>query len=296
MKSILKKNNYGKSAVRVLKVKRAGVIHDITEVSINVQLKGDFDAVHLKGDNSKVLPTDTIKNTVYVLAKENPVNSIEEFCLYLGNYFLDNNAQISEVSVKADEKIWKRINIHDSSDKDIHQHHPHNHSFISPGNEIRNCSVKINRDEYKIKSGLNNLVVLKTTNSGFEGFIKDKYTTLLETKDRIFSTSIKAEWKYFNNDVEYKQMHDKVRDLLLNTFAEHNSLSVQQTLYECGKKVTEHCPEIKEIFISMPNKHYLKFDLDRFDLSNDNEIFIPTDEPFGLIEGIIKNVNDDKEQ
>jgi len=290
MKSVLKKNNYGKSAVRVLKVKRTGLIHDITELSIDIQLKGDFDDVHLKGDNNKVLPTDTIKNTVYVLAKENPVNSIEEFCLYLGNYFLDNNIQISEVRVKAVEKIWKRINIHDSSDNDIHQHHPHNHSFISPGNETRNCSLKISKDDHKIKSGLNNLLVLKTTNSGFEGFIKDKYTTLLETKDRIFSTSIKAEWKYFKYDIDFRSIHDTVRNLILNTFAEHSSLSVQQTLYECGKKVTGHCPEIKEIFISMPNKHYLKFDLDRFDLDNFNEIFIPTDEPFGLIEGVVKNV------
>ncbi|MFZ1320094.1 MAG: urate oxidase [Ignavibacteria bacterium] len=286
MSAKLKSNNYGKSNVRILKVKRENKIHNIVEMKINVQLKGDFDDVHLNGDNSKVLPTDTIKNTLYILAKENPVNSIEEFCMFTGKYFLNNNEQISEVKINAEEKIWKRINI--SSDKEANPEF-HDHSFICPGLEVKTCKVKLNKDKVSIRSGLKDLLVLKTTNSGFEGYIKDKYTTLPETNDRVFSTSIKAEWKYNSTGIDYEKVSNEVRRIILITFADHNSLSVQHTLYECGKKVTEKCPEVKEIFLSMPNKHYLKFDLERFGIENNNEIFIPTDEPFGLIEGVIVN-------
>lgn len=286
MSAKLKSNNYGKSNVRILKVKREKSIHNIVEMNINVQLKGDFDNVHLIGDNSKVLPTDTIKNTLYVLAKENPVNSVEEFITYAGKYFFNNNEQVSEVTINAEEKIWKRINTSaNSKEKPV----LHDHSFINPGREIRTCKIKITKDTVKIRSGLKDLIVLKTTCSGFEGYIKDKFTTLLETRERIFSTSIKAEWKYNTDDVDFVKVCNKVRNLILSTFAAHNSLSVQQTLFECGKVVTEQISEIKEISVSMPNKHYLKFDLEQFGIDNNNEIYIPTDEPFGLIEGVIKN-------
>ncbi|HQY22079.1 MAG TPA: urate oxidase [Ignavibacteria bacterium] len=286
MSSKLKSNNYGKSNVRILKVKRDNSIHNIVEMKINVQFKGDFDNVHLNGDNSNVLPTDTIKNTLYILAKENDINSVEEFIIYAAQYFYNNNEQISEVKINAEEKIWKRINV--SSDDEINSAF-HDHSFICPGLEVRTCKVKVGNDKFSIRSGLKDLLVLKTTCSGFEGYIKDKYTTLPETDDRVFSTSIKAEWKFKNSENDYIKIFNEVRRIIINTFADHDSLSVQHTLYECGKKVVEQCPAIKQIFLSMPNKHYLKFDLDRFGIENNNEIFIPTDEPFGLIEGVIKN-------
>lgn len=281
----LKSNNYGKSKVRVLKVKKRDNVHEIIEFSIDVQFKGDFDDVHFKGDNNKVLPTDTIKNTIYVLAKENDLNSIEEFCIYVGEYFLKNNSQISKVKINCEEKIWKRIKFDDNNN----QKKQHNHSFISCGNEVRTCSLKITENKRKLLSGIKDLLVLKTTESAFEGYIKDKFTTLQETNDRIFSTSIKAEWKYNEVNTDYNQIYNKVRQLLLKTFSEHKSLSVQQTLFECGKNITENIREIKEISLSMPNKHYLKFNLEQFGIENSNEIFIPTDEPFGLIEGVIRN-------
>ncbi len=288
MSAIISKNNYGKSGVRVLKVKRDTPVHEIKEMTVNIQLEGDFETVHTKGDNRKVLPTDTMKNTVYALAKENPVNSIEEFGKYLADYILRENDQVDKVSVEIEEKLWNRINIEDPSTNKMLSH---DHSFVSSGDEKRTAEIVVSKKESLVKSGISDLVVLKTTKSGFENYIKDKFTTLKETADRVFSTSIKAVWSYANQEVNYVKVCADVRKIILETFSAHHSLSVQQTLFETGKNVIEKIKEINEISLSMPNKHYLLFNLEQFGMENKNEIFIPTDEPFGLIEATVKRNN-----
>lgn len=285
MTTILSKNNYGKSKVRVLKVKRDNPVHEIKEMSVSIQLQGDFEKVHTEGDNTNVLPTDTMKNTVYALAKEHPVNSIEEFGLHLAKYFLDNNKQVSNVKIDIEEKLWQRILTEDTSSKKLT---PHNHSFLSAGEEKRTTEINLSRNESKVNSGIKDLLVLKTTDSGFENYIKDKFTTLKETSDRVFSTSVKAAWHYANQEVNYIKICESVRKIILETFANHHSLSVQQTLYETGKNLIESIKDLTEISLSMPNKHYLLFNLNQFGIENNNEIFIPTDEPFGLIEAVVK--------
>jgi len=285
MSAIITGNNYGKSRVRILKVKRDTPVHEIKEMNINIQLEGDFETVHTEGDNRKVLPTDTMKNTVYVLAKKNPVNSIEEFGLALANYFLDNNKQILKVSIEIEEKLWSRILVEDSVSKKME---PHDHSFVSSGDEKGTAKIVVSKKGNSIQSGITGLLVLKTTDSGFENYIKDKFTTLKETSDRVFSTSVKAVWSYANQEVNYLKICAHVRQIILETFASHHSLSVQQTLYEIGKNVIEKVKDVSEISLSMPNKHYLLFNLEQFGMENKNEIFIPTDEPFGLIEATVK--------
>ena len=288
MSAIIKSNNYGKSRVRVLKVKRDTPVHEIKEMNVNIQLEGDFETVHTEGDNRMVLPTDTMKNTVYVLAKENPVNSIEEFGLTLAKYFLDNNKQVSNVSIEIEEKLWRRIFVEDPDSKKMK---PHDHSFISSGDEKGTAEIVLSKKGNSVKSGITGLLVLKTTDSGFENYIKDKFTTLKETNDRVFSTSVKSVWSYANQEVNYLKICALVRQIILETFASHHSLSVQQTLYEIGKNVIETVKDVSEISLSMPNKHYLLFNLEQFGMENKNEIFIPTDEPFGLIEATVKRDN-----
>ena len=285
MKTVLSQNNYGKSAIRVLKVKRSTPVHEIKEFTVNVMLEGDFDAVHTNGDNSKVLPTDTMKNTVYALAKDHPVNSIEEFGLHLAKYFQKNNSQVSKVSIEIEEKLWHRILTLDSSSK---KSVSHDHSFVSGSNEKKTSNIVVTNNDSMIKSGIKDLLILKSSGSGFENYIKDKFTTLKETSDRVFSTSVKAVWSYVNQDLNFVSIHSRVRQIILETFANQQSLSVQQTLFYVGKNILEVCKEVSEISLTMPNKHYLPFNLEQFGMENNNEIFIPTDEPFGLIEATLK--------
>ena len=269
-------NNYGKSRVRLMKVARRGETHEIQELTVRIALEGDFTEIHTVGDNSLCLPTDTMKNTVYVLAHQTPeIEEIETFGRRLAKHFLAHNAQVSRVVIEILEHGWTRIN--DGAE-------PHPHAFTKSGDEKRTSRIDATRDAVTVESGIENLIVLKTTRSGFAGFLKDEYTTLPETTDRILATSVKANWLYAKPDAATGDIRRSVRGTIIETFSEHDSLSVQHTLYAMGKAVLEKFPEIAEIFFSLPNIHYLPIDFSRFGLANDNRIFLPTDEPHGLIE------------
>jgi urate oxidase len=269
-------NNYGKARVRLLKVARQGELHELQNLTVKIEFEGDFTEVHTAGDNSKVLPTDTMKNTVYTLSQQTQeIEEIEAFALRLADYFLKNNNQVTRVSVKIAEHAWTRIAI---------DGRPHQHSFIKGGDEKRTTSVDATRASTIVESGIEDLIVLKTTKSGFVGFIKDCYTTLPESADRIFCTSVKTDWRYASTEAATGDAWRNVRQTIIETFAEHDSLSVQHTLYAMGEAVLEKFSDITDISFSLPNIHCLPIDFTRFGLENDNRIFVPTDEPHGLIE------------
>ena len=276
----LGENNYGKQRVRILQVARHPDRHDIRELTLGIRLEGDFDAAHSKGDNRKVLPTDTMKNTVYALAKQHTIESPEEFCLRLGDHFLTRNPQVSRVRVEAAETLWARLAVAGKA---------HPHTFTGSGNEKRTAVVTATRKEKTLHAGIEGLVVLKTTDSAFENFLKDEYTTLKEDWSRILATSIRSSWLYRENAAEFDSTWRGVRQALLEAFAGHDSESLQHTLYAMGEAVLKKFPGIREIHLSLPNKHYNLVDLSPFKLENPKEIFLPTDEPHGLIEATLRN-------
>ena len=139
-----------------------------------------------------------------------------------------------------------------------------------------------------VRSGLDNLVILKTADSEFAGFIKDSLTTLPESTDRLFATSVSARWSYASPAASFVVLRSKIREILLSVFAAHASKSVQHTLYAMGESVLAKVPEIEDIELTMPNKHYLLADLSRFGQDNPNEIFVPIDEPHGTIEARLR--------
>jgi len=271
-------NAYGKNAVHLSRIIRHPDRHEIRHITVNISLQGDFDAVHTKGDNSKVLPTDTMKNTVYALAKQEFTASIEEFGIVLATHFLDNNPQLSTATITLSEYCWKRMTVDGA---------PHPHSFINGGSEKHTATIAKDRLGLTLSSGISDLLILKTTNSGFENYIRDRYTTLKETADRILSTQCDVSWIYDTVPPAPSLLYEYVRENLLRTFATHQSLSVQHTLYAMGEDVLASFPSIKEITLKMPNKHHILFNLGQFGMDNDNEIFIATDEPYGYITGTI---------
>lgn len=272
----LVQNNYGKARVRLMKVAREGDRHELQNLTVRIAFEGDFADVHATGDNAKVLPTDTMKNTVYTLSRQTlEIEEIETFALRLADYFLTSNSHVSRVIVEIAEHGWTRIAVGGE---------PHQHSFIKGGDEKRTTTVSAARDETTIQSGIEDLIVLKTTKSGFVGFIKDCYTTLPEATDRIFCTSVKADWRYASAEAATGENWRNVRQTIIETFAGHDSLSVQHTLYAMGEAVLEKFAFVAEISFSLPNIHCLPVDFTRFGLENDNRIFTPTDEPHGLIE------------
>lgn len=275
----LGKNAYGKNAINLSKIIRNGDVHDIKQISVNVALRGDFDTAHTLGDNSKILPTDTMKNTVYILAKEYFTDSIEGFGIYLANHFFSNNAQVKEVKIELTEYFWQRMQFDGKA---------HPHSFVNGGSEKHTATIIQNASSVTITSGIKDLLVLKTTKSVFEGYIKDPFTTLPETSDRIFSTQCEATWLHESKNVDFVKSYADVRNILLKTFSEHHSLSVQQTLYAMGEAVLEQDASIVETSLIMPNKHHILFNMQPFGMENKNEVFMATDEPFGYITGTVK--------
>ncbi|MFN2501624.1 MAG: factor-independent urate hydroxylase [Pyrinomonadaceae bacterium] len=269
-------DSYGKSRVRLLKVARGADRHEVQDLLISIAFEGEFDAIHQTGDNSACLPTDTMKNTVYALAGQMAdLEQPEAFGRRLAAHFLEHNAQVSRVRIALLENGWQRVRINDQ---------PHDHAFLRGSGEKRTAYVNAAPDEVTVTAGVEGLIVLKTTRSGFSGFIKDAYTTLPETTDRIFSTAIKATWTYAEPDLATADTFTGIRQSIIQTFAEHDSLSVQHTLYAMGETVLERFPGVKEIQFSLPNIHCLPVDIAKFGLENRNCIFVPTDEPHGLIE------------
>lgn len=277
---MLVQNNYGKCRVRLMKVARRGDWHELQNINVKIAFEGDFDEIHTVGDNSNCLPTDTMKNTVYALAaQKDEIEEIECFGLRLAKHFLDENEQVERVSIDIIEHKYTRMPIDGE---------PHPHSFTKSGGEKRTTSIRMSRDESSVESGLEDLVVIKSTKSGFAGFKKDKYTFLPETDDRIFCTSVKANWRYSSTDAATEELWSSVRQTILDTFAGHDSLSVQHTLNEMGEAVLAAHPAVTEIAFSLPNIHCIPVDVTRFGEENKNAIFLPTEEPHGLIEGRLR--------
>jgi urate oxidase len=272
----LAENRYGKSRVRLMKVIRHNGMHDLCEWTVQVLLKGDFDSAHLEGDNSKILPTDTMKNTVYSIARSSTATTMEDYAKELANFLLSRNPQVSSAAITLESTMWKRLTV---------DHKPHPSAFMRGSAEVQTTTVERTQSApFQILSGLNNLTILKTTHSGFEGYIKDSLTTLPETKDRILATAMRAGWRYTSTNINFDSVRSAIRETMLRTFADHESKSVQHTLYAMAERALETVPEIDDIEITMPNKHCLLVDLSRFDQDNPNQIFVPTDEPSGYIE------------
>jgi urate oxidase len=275
---ILGDNQYGKAETHLVRVTRDGETHSIKDVNVSVALAGDFDASHTAGDNSKVVPTDTQKNTVFAFAKESPVGEIEDFALRLARHFAKEFAAVHRARVSIEEYPWDRIDVGGR---------PHPHAFLRAGAEKRLATVTCTKESAWVVSGLSDLVLLKSTGSEFWGYPKDLYTTLEETRDRVLATAVVARWRYMRLDADWAAAFAMARAALIEGFASTHSLALQQTLYEMGSAVLESRPDIAEIRLSLPNKHHFVVDLSPFGLENRNEVFHAADRPYGLIEGTV---------
>ncbi|NEA38256.1 urate oxidase [Streptomyces sp. SID11385] len=280
---MLGQNQYGKAEVRVVRVVREGAVHHLRDLNVSIALSGALDDVHLTGSNANCLPTDTMKNTVYVFAKEHGIASPEEFAARLARHFVTTQASIHRARVRVEEYAWDRLT--DPAEGPAH-------SFVRRGGETRLCEVTYEDGRRQVISGLKDLTVLNTTDSEFHGFAKDPYTTLPETRDRVLATEVSGRWRHTRTEdteaaPDWDTSYRETRAHLLAAFAGTYSLSLQQTLHRMGSRVIEHRPEIAEVRLSLPNKHHFLVDLAPFGLGNDDEVYYAADRPYGLIEATI---------
>jgi urate oxidase len=271
-RSRLGPNRYGKAETHVVRVRRDGDVHHVRDLTVSVALSGDMEAVHLTGDNSAVLPTDTQKNTVFAFARKHGIDSPEAFGLLLARHFVGSQPNIHHARVAIEEHGWRRMG---------------DHSFVREGGEVRTALVHHDEAATHVVSGLKDLVVMNTTDSEFWGYAKDEYTTLAETRDRVLATEVAAQWRHAEADADWEASYPTARNALLEAFAGTYSRSLQQTLYAMGDRLLDTLPGVCEVRLSLPNKHHFTVDLEPFGLDNENEVFFAADRPYGLIEGTV---------
>jgi urate oxidase len=279
MAIVLGQNQYGKAETRVVRINRDGDRHEIRDLNVSTSLRGDFADAHVRGDQAHVLPTDSQKNTCFAYAREKGVGEIEDFALALARHFVSDIESVREARVEIEEYRWERATVAGAG---------HPHTFVRAGQDVRTTSVAVRGQEHDqqawVVSGLQDLVLLKSTGSEFTGFLTDRYTTLPETTDRIMATSLTARWRYASDHADWGQAHARIRQIMIERFAEVHSRALQQTLWEMGSAVLTAQPEVAEIRLSAPNKHHFLADLTPFGLENPGEVFFAADRPYGVIQ------------
>jgi urate oxidase len=280
MGTVLGANQYGKAENRVVRIVRDTPVHEIRDLNVSTSLRGDFADAHITGDQSQVLPTDTQKNTAFAYAKLHGIDSIEDYGLALGRRLVEATPHATVAEVRIEEYAWDRIG---------------DHSFVRRGGAVRTAFITVGRDSASVVSGVKELVVLNSTDSEFKGFLKDEFTTLPETDDRILATSLVATWRHTDTSVDWNASYDAALAAVLETFAGTYSRALQESLYAMGNAVLEAQPGIAEISFAAPNKHHFLVDFSGFRLEgtefeglvNNGEVFIAADRPHGLIEATI---------
>jgi urate oxidase len=275
---VLGPNQYGKEEIRLVRLTRGATSHQIRDLTVSVALTGDMTEAHLTGDNAAVLPTDTQKNTVYAFAAEYGIGPLEAFALRLARHFVESQASIGTARVSIAEHGWDPVG-------------GTGHSFARRGGETRTAVVSYDGRTAWAVSGLAGLTLLNSAGSEFHGYIKDRFTTLAETTDRILATDVSARWRHtavpLDGGGDWDGSHAAAREHLIEAFAQTHSLSLQQTLYAMGQRVLAHRPEIAEVRLSLPNRHHFTVDLTPFGLPNPGEVLYAADRPYGLIEGTV---------
>lgn len=269
---------YGKAGVRLMRVDRATTPHRVRDLTIAIALEGDFVAAHTDGDNTLVVATDTMKNTAYAFAKEHLDASIEAYGLALAEHFLAV-PQVDRATVNVREHAWRTIAVDGTPAPD---------AFVRSGEGTRVATVSATGGGVSVEAGVEDLIVLKTTRSSFRGFPRDAYTTLPDTDDRMAATKLTAIWSYGSPDVDADASFDAIRTDLLETWADHDSPSIQTSIWIIARAILERHDEVQEIRMVLPNLHHWLVDLRPFGLENDREIYTPTSEPYGLIEATVR--------
>ena len=270
------KNRYGKGRVRVMRIHREGDRHEVSQLNIKAMIEGDFARAYTDGDNSTAVSTDTIKNVVNVIARENTGLSAEEFCQVLAKKYLDTYSQISSVAITSHETRWSRLSFGGK---------PHPHSFVLDSNGKPTVELTVARGgSSTLSSGIDGFAFMKSTQSGWENYVEDRYTTIPPTADRMCATSMVASWKWSGKPASYVATNAKILDTVLEVFSTTYSKSVQDSLYRMGEAALAAVPEISEISMACPNMHFIPMNLSAFGMDNNNDVFLPTDEPHGQIE------------
>lgn len=279
MPAVVIQDSYGEAGVRLVKVARSPDRHAVKELTVGVQFQGDFEKSYTAGENANILPADTVKNTVIALAKLYSIDQIEEFAQTIIDHFLTDNPQIARVNIHIAEHLWNRVNFGGK---------PHGFAFTPAGPEKRTATVSGSRESVSIEAGVRDLILLKTAGAGFQGYRRDPFTTLQSSSNGVLATCVDARWRYAGPEIAFGTYWHGVRETMLETFIEHESRSLQHTLYVMAEAVLDRYHDIDEINLILPNRGWVPAELSKLGLENENDVFVPMDEPHETIQALVK--------
>jgi len=280
--SKLIEHSYGKSLIRLFKVARRGDRHDLSDLTVGVRFEGDFDEAYIEGDNERILPAESIRNTVHALAVNESIGQLEKFGLMLAEHFLAHHPQIALVRVELAERRWDRLPVGGREQ---------GHAFVLGGDERRTATITHNGERAAVVAGIDQLPVLKTAGARFEGFLADRFTDPAPAEDRVLAADLRARWAYSHPDVTFGPFWQGVRRLLLETFAQHPSESMQHTLYAMADAVLASYEEVVDVTLEMPTQEYRPVDLSRFGVENAGTVYLPSAEPDSLVSATVTRNN-----
>nr|8OFK_AAA Chain AAA, Uricase [Gallus gallus]8OFK_BBB Chain BBB, Uricase [Gallus gallus]8OFK_CCC Chain CCC, Uricase [Gallus gallus]8OFK_DDD Chain DDD, Uricase [Gallus gallus]8OH8_AAA Chain AAA, Uricase [Gallus gallus]8OH8_BBB Chain BBB, Uricase [Gallus gallus]8OH8_CCC Chain CCC, Uricase [Gallus gallus]8OH8_DDD Chain DDD, Uricase [Gallus gallus] len=270
---------YGKNTIKFLRLHREGKKHFVKEVEVCTHLRLTSAHEYLDGNNSFVIPTDTIKNIVLVLAKKNGISSIEQFAIDICKHFMTTFCQVAYVKTYIQEVPWQR---------QYQNGVPHIHSFILVPDGIRFCEAEQCRNgPLVVCAGIKDLKLMKTTQSGFEGFYRNEHTTLPERNDRILCGEFFCKWSYGEcRDFDFDCIWSKVRECILEAFSGppdcgEYSPSYQRTVNCIQMCVLSRVPQVQVIEVILNNNFYNVVDMKALGCTNDKEVLVPVETPYG---------------
>jgi len=275
---ILGGNQYGKAENRIVRFVRDAPRHEIRDINVTTALRGPYEPAYLVGDQTNVLPTDTQKNTAYAYAKTVGIESIEAYGLALARHFVHDVDPVEGARIEIEQYDWDRVTVDGA---------PHDHTWIRKGQEVRTAAITVDATGEYVIGGFKDLVILKSTGSEFADFLVDEFTTLEPTHDRVMATSLVAKWRFGSEPADWNAAYATIKQVMAEQFATLQSLALQQTLWHMGKAAIEAVPELVEVRLKAPNKHHFLYDLQRFGIENDGEVFHADDRPYGLIEATV---------
>jgi urate oxidase len=281
MAIILGDIQYGKAESRLVRIVRDTPRHEIRDLNVTTALRGPFENAYLEGDQSNVLPTDSQKNTAYAFAKSKGITSPETFGLDLARHFVQDVEPVTGARIEVEEYAWERAVVDGAE---------HDHTWLRKGQEVRTAAITVDETGEYVIGGFKDLTLLKSTGSEFTGFLKDEYTTLPEEQDRIMATALEAKWRFAPaegsslDEIDFEAVYPAVKAVMVKHFATLHSLALQQTLWTMGRAVLEEFDFIAEVRLKAPNKHHFTYDIGRFGVENNQEVFWAADRAYGLIE------------
>ena len=271
-------------------------VQDVLEANVQVLLRGKFDESYTKADNSSIVPTDTVKNTILVEAKTTDVWPIERFAAHLAKHFTTKYGHVDGIEVTIIQAKWSKIKLEGKE---------HAHSFKHEGPETRRTYLNYDKHTKKLQlsSSIKDLTVLKSTGSMFYGYNVCDYTTLQPTKDRILSTDVDASWTFDPTQIAtlddilsqpklFDTTYNTARDVTLELFCKENSPSVQSTMYNMSHKILETVKQVGTVSYVLPNKHYILFNLEWKGIKDNKDLFYPAPDPNGLIKSTVGRKGD----